>query len=96
MIIESGCIVAAGLLLTFWKANWRIKMFMLSNPLMMDILIFGFLTLIHWGTFSGVMVAAVGALACSGMLSLGRFIFGYAEKGKYFPGRVNVVDKLRA
>ncbi len=95
MIIESGLIVAAGLLLTFWKCSWRVRMWMLSHPLFMDIVVFIGLNVLHMGTFSGVMVAAVGALVCSGMLSLGRKVFGYVENKSYYPGFTNVAGKIR-
>lgn len=94
MIIESGLIVAGGLMMTFTKCSWAVRMKMLSNPLFMDLLIFVFLTLIHWGTFSGVMVAAVGALVCSGLISLGRYSFGHIDGNVYHPGVRNIVDKL--
>ena len=94
MIIESGLIVAAGLLLMFWKTKWSVRMKMLSHPVAMDVFIFIALTWLHWGTYTGVMVAATGALVCSGMLSLGRYAFGYVEKRAYVPGVWNVGAKL--
>ncbi len=94
MIIESGMIVAAGLLLAFFKCKWTWRMKMLSSPLGMDCTIFIVLNILHWGTFSGVMVAAVGALICSGLISLGRFLFGYVEKNIYYPGVKNVSKEL--
>ena len=90
MIIESGIIVALGLLFTFWKLPWKARMWMLSHPLFCDVSIFVALNILHAGTFSGVMVAAVGALVCSGMLSLGRTVFGYVVKRVYFPGWYDV------
>lgn len=94
MIIESGVIVALGLLFTFFKLSWRTRLKMLGFPLAVDIIVFVALNLIHWGTFSGVMVAATGALVCSAMLSLGRWSVGYIEKGIYFPGQFSVIRKL--
>jgi hypothetical protein len=94
MIIESGVIVAAGLLFTFMKCSWAARMRMLSNPLFMDVFIFILLNLIHWGTFSGVMVAATGALICSGLLSLGRYVYGHIDSGVYFPGMRDVSANL--
>lgn len=93
-MLEMGIVVGLGLLAMFWKMSWRWRMRVLSNPLAMDIAIFALLTVIHWGTFSGVMVAAVGALFCSITLSIGRWIFGYVEKGEYRPGIANVRDRL--
>ena len=94
MIIESGFIVAAGLLLAFFKCSWKVRMKMLSFPLTMDIAVFIVLNVIHWGTFSGVMVASLGALICSGLISLGRYMFGHVDKGVYYPGVRNITPEL--
>ena len=94
MIIESGLIVAAGMLFTFFKTSWKVRMWMLSHVLVMDITIFIVLNILHSGTFSGVMVAATGALVCSGLLSLGRTVFGYTAGNLYFPGWINVAPHL--
>lgn len=94
MIIESGLIVAVGLVFTFFKLSWRTRLKMLGKPLLLDGFVFMFLNILHWGTFSGVMVAAVGALTCSGLISLGRFTVGYIDGGKYFAGKMNVIAKL--
>jgi hypothetical protein len=94
VIIESGFIVAGGLLLTFWKRPWAWRMAMLSNPLFMDLLVFSFLTLVHWGTFSGVMVASLGALICSALISLGRWPFGYIERKVCQPGLRDIGEHL--
>lgn len=86
-MIEMGIVVALGLIVTFCKLSWRNKLRMLSHPLAMDIAIFALLCFLHWGTYSGVMVATVGALACSLVLAAGRWAFGYMAKGKYVPGK---------
>lgn len=87
MIIESGFIVAAGLLLAFYKMSWSQRMWILSRPLMMDIIIFVLLNMLHWGSFSGVMVAATGALICSGLISVGRWAYGYKVSTTQIPGK---------
>ena len=95
MIIESGLIVAGGLIFTFAKLSWKTRLKMLGHPLAMDLIVFVFLNILHMGTFSGVMVAAVGALVCSALISLGRKAVGYIEHGSYFPGHVNVFHKIK-
>ena len=95
MIIESGVIVALGLIFAFWKCSWGTRMKMLSYPLTMDIAIFIVLNVLHSGTFSGVMVAAVGSLVCSAMISIGRKVYGYVDKRIYYPGMINVVKRLK-
>lgn len=89
-MIEMGIVVAIGMMVTFFKLSWRARLRMLSHPLAMDIAVFILLNWLHWGTFSGVMVAAVGALACSMMLSAGRWAFGYMKSGEYIAGKFKV------
>lgn len=94
-MIEMGIVVALGLLVTLAKLPWRSKMWVISHPLSMDVAVFIFLTAIHWGSFSGVMIATVGALFTSITLSLARWLYGHVEGNKYFPGVFNVVEKLK-
>lgn len=93
-MLEMGIVVALGLIVTFMKLGWKARLWMLSHPVLMDLLCFIGLCAIHWGTFSGVMVATVGALFCSLFLSAGRWAFGHIEGKRYFPGKMNVSSKL--
>ena len=93
-MLEMGIVVGLGMLFIMAKMSWNWKLRLLSNPATIDIVVFIALTAIHWGTFSGVMVAAVGALFCSMVLSLGRYCFGYVEAGQYCPGIWDVRSKL--
>jgi hypothetical protein len=95
MIIESGVVVALGLIFIFIKLSWRWRLRMLGFPVTLDIGTFVFLNWLHSGTFSGLMVAAVGALVCSALISIGRKMFGYIERGKYIAGRINVYDRIK-
>lgn len=94
MIIESGVIVALGLIFIFFKLSWKARLRMLGFPLAMDVFVFVLLNWIHWGTFSGMMVAATGALVCSALISIGRKTFGYIERGTYHVGKINVFNKI--
>lgn len=89
-MIEMGLVVFIGLFVTFCKLSWRNRLRMLSYPLAMDAFVFIGLTWLHSGTYSGVMVATVGALTCSLALGAGRWAFGYLAKGKHVPGRFTV------
>ena len=93
-MIEMGVVVGMGLLVSLCKMNWKWRMHMLSHPALMDAIIFVSLLLIHWGTFSGVMVATVGALTCSLTLSGARWLYGHVEGGTYVPGYFDVASKL--
>lgn len=89
-MIEMGLVVAMGLLITFWKLSWRMRLRMLSHPVAMDIAVFALLMFLHWGTFSGVMVATIGAMTCSVVLSALRWAFGFMSQGKHVPGKFSV------
>lgn len=99
MIIESGVIVALGLIFTFFKLSWRTRLLMLGMPLAMDVGTFVLLNILHWGTFSGMMVAATGALVCSGLISIGRKLFGYIEttdgRRCYYRGHLDMIGKIK-
>jgi hypothetical protein len=68
---------------------------LLSFPLLVDLAVFAFLTIIHWGTFSGVMAATAGALMVSMLMSLGKIVFGQIKNGKYVRGWIDVSTKLQ-
>ena len=93
-MIEMGIVVGIGLLVTLVKMSWTWRMHMLSYPLAIDLIIFIALCLLHWGTFSGVMVATVGALTCSLVLSGARKLYGHVESGTYVPGYFDIGSKL--
>lgn len=93
-MIEMGLVVAFGLLVSLAKLPWRQKVWMTSHPLFMDIAVFVLLSVLHWGTFSGMMVATVGALFCSVTLSLARIVIGHVDRGEYHPGWMNIGDRL--
>lgn len=91
-MIEMGLIVAIGLGVLYARLGWRARLWVNSHPLFMDIAVFIFLNVLHWGTFSGLMVAAAGALFCSLTISLTRKVWGYMEHNTYVPGWVNLKE----
>jgi hypothetical protein len=93
-MIEMGIVVALGLLVTLAKLPWKWKLRLVSNPLVVDVTVFVALTTIHWGTFSGVMVATVGALFCSIVLSIARKVVGYIDGNTYRAGWIDVSSRL--
>jgi hypothetical protein len=94
-MLSMGLVVSLGLLVILAKLDWKKKIWVISHPLTMDIGVFILLTLIHWGTFSGVMVATVGALFTSLTLSLMKWLYGHIENNRYFPGVFNILDKIK-
>lgn len=90
----SGLVVCLGMMVWFAKCGWRMRLRLLSFPLFVDLIVFLFLTIIHWGTFSGVMAATAGALMVSLLLSLGRKMFGHMRNGDYVRGWLDVSTKV--
>ena len=88
MIIESGVIIFFGMLLLGIKLPRRVSLKLLGHPLALDLSVSVLAYVMHYGTFSGIMAAAVAGLMCSGFTSVARYAFGYIEKGSYVPGRI--------
>ena len=95
-MIESGTVVGIALLFSLGKMSWPWKLRILSNPLIVDAIVFIGLCILHWGTFSGVMAATIGAFIVSMMLSLGRWLFGYMDGKRYMHGYINIEELLHA
>lgn len=93
-MLENGILVAIGLLVMLFKLPWRHKLWIVSHPVLLDVLIFAGLTFLHWGTFSGVMVATIGALFCSITLGIAKRVIGFVKDGVYVRGFFNVSNKL--
>lgn len=86
MIIESGVIIFVGLLFLFVKLPRRLILHLLGWPLALDAFVSAAAYLLHWGTFSGVMAAAVAGLMCSGFTAVGRWALGYRRGGQVVTG----------
>jgi hypothetical protein len=94
-MLEMGVVVALGLLVVLAKLPWKMKLVLTSHPLAVDAIVFVALTAIHWGTFSGVMVATIGAFFCSIVLGLARRVIGFMNKGTYVRGFMDVSGRLQ-
>jgi hypothetical protein len=90
MILESGIIIFCGLLFLFIKLPKVTSLKLLNYPLTLDLIVSILAFIMHYGTFSGVMAAAVAGLMCSGFTAVARYIFGYISNGKYFHGVVKL------
>ena len=94
-MLESGFIIAMGLSMWFAKMSWGGRITMLSYPLILDISVFVMVTITHWGTYTGVMSAAVASLMVSLLITCGRKVWGYKVNGKYVRGMIDVSHKLQ-
>lgn len=90
MIVESGVIIFIGLLLLFIKLPRYAALRLLAYPLVLDLIVSILAYILHWGTFTGVMAAAVAGLMASGLTSTGRWLFGYIEHGQYQRGVITL------
>jgi hypothetical protein len=95
VIIESGIIIFAGLLLLGLKLKPKHSLRLLGRPLLLDFSVSAIAFLMHYGTFSGVMAAAVAGLMCSAFTSMARYSFGYIRDNKYYPGKLVNVDRSK-
>lgn len=89
MILESGAIIFVGMLLIAFKLPTQTSLKLLGRPLALDVFVSVLAFMMHYGTFSGVMAAAVAGLMCSGFTSFSRYAFGYIQpvSKKYIPGK---------
>lgn len=88
MIIESGVIIFLGMMLLGIKLPRKISLKLLGRPLALDLAVTVVAYAMHYGTFSGIMAAAVAGLMCSGFTSAARYAFGYITNHSYTPGRI--------
>ena len=95
MIIESGVIIFLGMLLLGLKLKVKTSLTLLGHPLALDFSVSTVAFLMHYGTFSGVMSAAVAGLMCSGFTTVTRYAFGYIKSGKYHPGKIWQLDAAK-
>ena len=95
MIIESGVIIFLGMLLLALKLKPRTSLTLLGYPLALDLGVSALAFIMHYGTFSGVMAAAVAGLMCSGFTSAARYAVGYIKDGKYYPGKIWRLDPAK-
>ena len=94
MIIESGIIIFVGLLFLFIKLPLSVTLRLLNHSLALDIAVSVVAYILHWGTFTGVMAAAVAGLMCSGFTAVTKWLIGYIADGKYHPGVIDVRHRL--
>ena len=88
MIVESGFIILFGFLALFVKLPRRTLLRLLGYPLAIDLIGSVAAYVIHAGTFSGLIAAAVAGLMLSACTSLGRWSVGYIQNGKYVVGHI--------
>ncbi len=86
-MFASGFVLILALAFLFFKLKRRTALWLLGHHMALDVTVTVLMTLVHWGTFTGLMAAAFAGLCCSVFTSAGRFMFGYIERGKFYPGK---------
>lgn len=90
-MIEEGIVVGIGLLTTIAKLPAKWKLWVLSHPITMDVIVFLFMAALHGGSATALLTAGVASTFCSLSLSAGRRIYGYHNKsGQYVRGYFNL------
>lgn len=87
-VLIFGLLIFAGFGLILIKLPTRAKLWVLSHPILVDVSITVFTLIIHWGTMTGLMAAAVAGLTCSLATSFGRWSAGYWKDGWYIRGKI--------
>lgn len=85
-MLETGILVFLGLLGLAIKLPRRIVFRALGYPVALDLSVTALVYVLHLGTFSGLMTAAVAGLFCSATISGMRWAFGYVKADRYYPG----------
>lgn len=89
-MFASGFVLILGLAFIFWKLPRKTALWLLGHDMAIDVSVTVLMTLVHWGTFTGLMAAAFAGLCCSAFTTIARWLFGYIYKGKFYPGKVVV------
>jgi hypothetical protein len=88
MVIESGIIIFIGLLFIFVKFPKHWVLVGLGYALYVDLGAALLAYVLHWGTFTGTMAAAVAGLMTSAMTTIARRFIGYTyydrKTGEWF------------
>ena len=82
MVIESGIIIFIGLLFIFLKFPKHWVLIGLGYAIYVDLGAAFVAYVLHWGTFTGTMAAAVAGLMTSAMTTIGRSLNGFTYFNK--------------
>ncbi len=93
-ILLSGFIVFLGFLMIAGKLSLKTNLKLLGQAMWVDLVVTVVAFAMHFGTFSGVMAAAVAGLLCSMATGLLIKLIGYIKNGTYYPGYFNLANNL--
>lgn len=87
-VLLFGFVVFMGFALILLKAPKRVRIWLLSHPMIVDITVTVVAAAMHWGTMTGLMAAAMAGLMCALATNMMRWAAGYKENGQYKPGAI--------
>ena len=89
-MFANGLIILMGFAFIMVKMPRRTALWLLGRPITLDIAASVLAYMLHWGTFSGVMAAAVAGMLCSVATAGARWCFGYIDNTGFHPGKFTV------
>ncbi len=94
-MLTAGVIILLGFVFIMVKLPRNTALRLLGYPLTIDIVVSVLAYILHWGTFTGVMAAAVAGMLCSLTTSAARWAFGYIDPKTraYYRGHFYVRSK---
>ena len=93
-VLTSGLFVFVAFLLVFLKLRPRRMLWLLGHSLWLDIGVSALAFVMHYGTFTGVMAAAVAGLLTSLATMLAIWLVGKVVGNVYYPGVFDIRNKL--
>lgn len=88
-MIETGFIVFLSLAVLAWRLPRKAKLWLLGHPLWLEVP-FGIAAyMLHYGTFSGMMAAAVAVIMIFMCVQFGKWLIGYTLNGRYHKGIID-------
>ena len=86
MFIETGTLVFLSLIVIVWRLPRRTILWLFGHPAWLELPFATLAYLLHYGTFSGMMAAAVAGMLCFAFVQIGRKAVGYTYNNQYTPG----------
>ena len=95
-IIATGIIIFLGFWFLLMKLPLITKLKLLGRPFMLDLAISVTVFVMYAGSTTGLLAASFAALILSLSISSARRGVGYISENRYYLGRINLTDKLKA
>lgn len=81
-----GAVIFIGMVFLILKLPRPVVLWLLGHSLLVDVVVTVFAILIHWGTMTGLMAAAIAGMCCSIATWLGKKLIGYKVNGRIYKG----------